>query len=86
MRGLGKILKEIHAHTQTHGSHRGAAVAERSSRTQMLLSSSSQDEAVLCVCLWSPLAGSPRSLQPLFIWAGVLGQVPLRLTLKWVID
>ena len=49
MRGLEKILKETHTHTQIHDSNHGAAVAERSSRTQMLLSSSSQDEAVLCV-------------------------------------
>lgn len=84
MRGLGKILKEIHTHTQTHDSNHGAAVAERSSCTQMLLSSSSQDEAVLGVlCLWSPLAVLPRPLQPFFIWTAVLGRVPLRLMLKW---
>ena len=81
--GTGKE-SERNTHTHSHDSNHGAAVAERSSCTQMLLSSSSQDEAVLRVlCLWSPLAVLPGPLQPFFIWAAVLGQVPLRLMLKW---
>ena len=49
--GTGKE-SERNTHTHSHDSNHGAAVAERSSCTQMLLSSSSQDEAVLRVlCL-----------------------------------